>query len=169
MAYEIVIPNGSYKAEAEEISAWTAEAKTMLPKSEKELRQFFNEGRSVLIRNEMGLLAHAAITFFWPNLWTELGAVVVNPEYRGKGWGSIVVWALLGMAEIKFPDYRLFALCNKHSLNLFLRNGGKIITDSDLLPKEVWGECGNCPNFQKAKSEGKLCCDTPVSMAKCKK
>ena len=31
-----------------------------------------------------------------------------------------------------------------------------------ILPKEVFDECIHCPNYQKAKAEGKLCCDTPV-------
>jgi N-acetylglutamate synthase-like GNAT family acetyltransferase len=164
MAYEIVIPNGNHQTEAEQIAAWTVAAKTMLPKSKEELQQFFNEGRSVLIRNELGLLAHAAITFFWPDNWAEAGAVAVKPSEWGKGWGSIVVAGLIGMAQDKFADKKLFALCNVHSINLFLRSGGRVISDPNLLPQDVWGECNNCPNFQKAKSEGKLCCDTPVKI-----
>ncbi len=163
MTYSVLVPDHNFSKEAETISAWTFKAKTMLPKSTKEIKQFVNEGRSVFVWDQnLGLVAHAAITFFWSLNWAELGAVVVDPEQRGKGWGTIAVIALLGLVKEKFPDKKPFALCNIYSLGIFMRAGGQIIKDPNLLPNEVWKECNNCPNFQKAKSEGRLCCDTPV-------
>lgn len=165
MTYKILVPDHNFSKEAELVSVWTNSAGTMLPKTSRELEQFIIDQRSVLIEEEhLGLVAFAAITFFWPDNWAELGAVVVHPENRGRGWGSLVVAALLTLANDKFAKYNFFALCNINSLNLFLRNNGRIITDPNLLPREVWGECIHCPNFQKARGEEKLCCDTPVNM-----
>jgi len=165
MTYEIVIPDHNYKKEAIQVSGWTETAGTMLPKSTKELEELISNQRSVLLfKRNFGFVGYAAITYLWPDWWAELGAVVVHPEYRGQGWGTIVVAALVGLANTNFADYKHFALCNKYSLGIFQKNGGRIITDPELLPKEVWKECLKCPNFQAAKKEGKLCCDTPVNM-----
>jgi amino-acid N-acetyltransferase len=164
MEHHIHIPTHQDLAKAEEISQWMADSQTMLPKTPAQLHDFFAHGRSVILAYQDTTLAHAAISFLWPDNWAELGAVVVNPDFRGHGLGHLVVSALLWLAGEQFPDQKLFALCNKYSLKAFLHNGGQKITDPNLLPQEVWGECIHCPMRGQALSENKLCCDIPVLM-----
>lgn len=134
----------------------------MLPKSPEEIGSFVEEDKAVIIVDENGkVVGFGAQTFDWPQDWQELGAVVVDPAKRKQGFGYQVVGALVSKVKSKGGG-QLFALCNEQSLSLFLKHGGEVISDPNVLPPEVWGECANCPKFQKAKSEGKLCCDTPV-------
>ena len=147
------------------ISGWTKDSGTMLPKSTEEIKQYISNGNSLFVKNGHGEIAgFAAITFDWPDGWKELGAVIVDPEKRENGFGHKVVKNLINMAVTNFPDSKFFALCNNKSLKLFLDNGAEIIKDPNLLPPEVFGECVNCPHFQEAKSQGKVCCDTPVTI-----
>lgn len=144
------------------VSGWTIEAKTMLPKSPKEIESFVENGKAVIVTDEKGqVVGFGAQTFDWPGDWKELGAVIVDPSKRKQGFGYKVVGELVKKAKSNGGG-KLFALCNEQSLSLFLKHGAEVISDPNELPAEVWGECNNCPKFQKAKSEGKLCCDTPV-------
>jgi GNAT superfamily N-acetyltransferase len=149
-----------------EISGWTKEAGTMLPKAPGEIKDLLLHGTTSLIWHEgrdAGPAAFGAVTFEWPGNWLELGAIVVDKKFRQQGVGHLVVGNLIKAAKAMHPDANLFALCNEKSLKLFLDNGAEIITDPNLLPNEVFGECVvSCPHFQEAKSQGKICCDTPV-------
>ena len=145
------------------ISKWTKSSGSMLPKSPEDIRGFIDNGKAVIVEDEKGKpLGFGAQTFDWPDNWQELGAVVVDPKKRNQGIGSKVATELVKKA--KSAGVKPFALCNDKSINLFLNNGGEIITDPAELPTEVWGECINCPNFKKAKAKGKICCDTPVKI-----
>jgi N-acetylglutamate synthase-like GNAT family acetyltransferase len=147
------------------IAGWTREAGTMLPKSPEDIAEFIESGNAIVAWNGNGRPSgFAAITFDWPGGWKELGALIVEPGHREKGLGHRLVCELVDKAKEKYPDSHFFALCNDRSLKLFLENGGEIIDDPDLLPKEVWGECVNCPMRVVAMQTNKLCCDTPVMM-----
>lgn len=148
---------------SEIISKWTKKSKSMLPKSPEEIQVFIDDGKAVIIEDGKGKpLGFGAQTFDWPDDWKELGAVVVDPKKRKQGIGSRVVTELVEKA--KSVGGKPFALCNDKSIGLFLKNGGEIIDDPNLLPPEVWDECIKCPNFKKAKAQGKICCDTPVKI-----
>jgi len=145
------------------VSKWTKKAGTMIPKEPESIMKLLESGLTVMVWSKEGEpIGFAAVTFEWPGGWKELGGLVVNPDFRQQGVGHLVVVKQTEMAKAKFPDGKLFALCNKDSLKILLSLGAEIIDDPNLLPKEVWKECIECPNFQKAKLEGKLCCDTPV-------
>jgi N-acetylglutamate synthase-like GNAT family acetyltransferase len=149
----------------EQIAAWTSQAESMLPKKPEEIANFITAGKAVFLTSEQGsLMAFGAISFEWPNNWKELGAVVVNPEFRKQGWGHQVVLALIALAKKEYPEAKLFALCNTLSLPLFLKAGGEIITDSSILPSEVWGACADCPMVFQVRQSGSLCCDVPVTI-----
>lgn len=148
---------------ANKISGWTKESGSMLPKSPDEILKYLTERRGVLVLNGDGEIAgFGAVTFDWPDGWKELGTVIVDPNKREHGLGHKVVAELISSAKSIFPDAKLFALCNDKSLKIFLDNGAEIITDVDLLPAEVFGECVHCPMFIEAKNADKMCCDTPV-------
>ncbi len=146
---------------ANEISKLTKTG-TMLPKEPESVLQFMDSGDCVILWDNDVPIGFGAITFHWPNNFMEVGAVVVKEEKRGNGLGHKIVQDLIELAKTKYPDAKLFALCNDNSIKLFLDNNGEIINNPNDLPDEVWKECQNCPKFMLAKSQGKLCCDTPV-------
>lgn len=151
------------------VSGWTKEADQMLPKEPEEIKELLLHGVTVqewVLGRSSVLVGFGAITFNWPNNCKELGCVVTKKSFRQKGVGHSVVNKLVEAAQNMYPDTTLFALCNEKSLKLFLDNGGEIITEPDILPKEVFGECVKCPKFQDAKAQGKLCCDIPVLIPK---
>lgn len=157
--------NHSYDNEqiAQMVSGWTKKSGKMIPKEPEAIKELLESGLTVMVWNTEGIpIGFAAVTFEWPGGWKELGGLVVNPDFRQQGVGHLVVAKQIEMAKEKFPDGTLFALCNEDSLKILLSLGAEKIEDSELLPKEVWGACLECPNFQKARAEGKLCCDTPV-------
>lgn len=146
----------------EQISDWTKSSESMLPKSPEEIKSFIENSKAVIVVDENGkVVGFGAQTFDWSGDWKELGAVIVDPNKRKQGFGYKVVGELVKKAKSNGGG-KLFALCNEQSLSLFLKHGAEVISDPNELPPEVWGECNHCPKFQKAKSEGKLCCDTPV-------
>lgn len=154
------------------VSKLTKEAGTMLPKEPEEIKKLLVHSATVVVWDglrETSPIAFGAVTFDWPGEWKELGAIVVDKNYRQKGIGHRVVGNLIKAAKYKYPYSNLFALCNEKSLKLFLDHGAEIITEPGILPPEVFGECANCPKFQETKNLGKLCCDVPVLVAKAEK
>ncbi len=148
----------------DQISEWTKESKSMLPKSSEEIKAFINNGKAVVVVDGDGNPeGFGAQTFDWSDGWKELGAVVVDPKKREKGIGHKVVSSLIQKAKSN-GDEKLFALCNDKSIKIFLDNGAEVIEDPNELPADVWSECANCPNLIKAKKQGKICCDTPVKI-----
>lgn len=160
-SYTIFVPGQEDVAYAHQVSTWTQEAKTMLPKSPEEMVGLFAQGLSVLVEWEGKVASHAAVTFAWPDGWKEVGAVVTDEAFRGKGLATIAVKAVMDLASRTYPNSRYFALCNSYSLPLFTKLGGIPMNGLDL-PIEVWGACSTCPNFLSARNAGKTCCDTPV-------
>jgi N-acetylglutamate synthase-like GNAT family acetyltransferase len=142
----------------------------MLPKEAEEIKNLLLHKPTVVqwseYRGSPAPVGFGAVTYEWPNKCIEVGAVVVDKKYRGQGYGHAIVKGLIGVAKAEYPESTIFALCNEKSLNLFLDNGAKIITDPGILPEEVFGECVKCPKFQEAKAQGKLCCDIPVMIQK---
>jgi len=153
-----------------EEAVWVAKlitgSKTMLPKSTEEVLQMFAEGRSVLIIDDRGQpIAHGAITFVLNEVKVlELGAIIVDPEKRGVGFGMLAAEAVVGLASVKYPGWKKMALCNNASLPIFLNLGAQIVTFENLneIPKETWEACFDCPSYKLAINQGKICCDTPV-------
>src|SRR3989344_4407548 len=93
---KIVIPDTSSVGEfintIEEVSKWTHFYKdTMWPRSPEKIKSYFQKGHSVLLVNDKTdeLLAHGAIKWISDvNPILEIGTVVVNPKYKGLGYGT---------------------------------------------------------------------------------
>lgn len=160
--YQIIIPTAKNTQEAATVAKWTHEG-TTLEKSPADILKYFDMGWSVLLQFDNVMVAHAAITYAWPDNWMELGTVITDKNYRQKGLGHMAVNVLLDMAREKYPGHKFMALCNSLSLPIFMKFGGREM-DPRELPDAVWGACSQCPKFQEAKKMGKICCDTPVNM-----
>ncbi|HEX9805062.1 MAG TPA: GNAT family N-acetyltransferase [Candidatus Dojkabacteria bacterium] len=152
--------------EAEWVAKQITESKTMLPKSTKEILQLFAEGKSILIVGDMGQpIAHGAVTFTYDDAkFLEVGGIIVDPMKRREGLGMLATEAAIGLASVKYPGWTKMALCNNASLPIFLNLGAEIVTfeNLEIVPKEAWEACLTCPSYRLTKSQGKICCDTPV-------
>jgi predicted GNAT family N-acyltransferase len=119
----------------------------------------------VLIGKNGEMLAHGAITFvFEDQKMLEIGAIIVDKNFRGKGLGKIVTSEVVALANSNFPDYVKIALCNENSLPMFLKMGAVEVNYSDLGvdPGVFLSECVNCPRYANAIAHQKQCCDTLV-------
>ncbi len=140
----------------------------MWPRTEEKIQKCFDKGHSVLLIDELSsaLLAHASVKWVSTNNpILEIGTVVVNPNFKGKGLGLKATSLAIDLAKEKYPGYQLFAFCNPESLGLFKKLGWVEVQKGDL-PPEVWDGCTTCPNKQMAVDAGKICCDTVVILPK---
>lgn len=150
---------------ASQISAWTKESGTMLPKTLEDLMTLFKNNDSVLVFDDEGMLvSHAAITYTYPDGSVEIGCVITDKEKRKNGAATQAVKQILILANTKYPEKKKFALANEQSSVLFEKIGAIKIPTTHLCA-EVWEPCQICP--RKPKQElGKsfVCCDTPYDL-----
>jgi len=152
---------------ATQISQWTKESGTMLPKTVEELVGLFKNGDSVLVfDNEGELVSHAAITFTYPDGSIEIGCVITDKEKRKNGAATQAVKQILVLAEEKYPGQKKFALANEASSILFEKIGAVKIPTTNLCA-EVWEPCKICPRIPKQiPGASFICCDTPYDLSK---
>lgn len=166
LEYKIYVPSKYDFDYASQLSLFILESGSMLPKSVDEILVMFDQGRSVVLTGSNGeLLAHGAITFvFEEQKMLEIGAIIVDKNFRGKGFGKIVTSEVIALADSIFPGYIKIALCNENSLPMFLRMGATEVKydELDVDPGVFLSECINCPRYEDAIGRGKQCCDTLV-------
>jgi N-acetylglutamate synthase-like GNAT family acetyltransferase len=163
---QIMIPTAANIEEARLVAQWTKGAHTMLEKTPEQILKLFEKEWSILlVAAESRIpIAHAAITYVWPENWVEIGSLYVAEDQRGKDLGKKATLLVLEMAKDRYPGSKTVALCNRFSLPIFEKFGG-VRMSYEELPPEVFSECEtSCPNFRLAKSQGRICCDTPVNM-----
>ena len=164
---QIIVPGkdeGDFAPYAIVVSRWTCAEPGMSPRSIEKVLSYFNEVRSVLIidASNNALLAHAAIKWIsTENPLLEIGSVIVDPNQRGNGYGTMATSATWSLAIDKYPNHQKIAFCNDVSLGIF-KLLGAIEAKTNQLPSEVWDGCLKCSRMVKAKEAGKLCCDTIV-------
>ncbi len=161
--YKICRP-GEYDALAAiKVSRWTKGAGTMLPKSPSEVLGMFEDGNSIVVKNETGgLAAHAAATATYSDGAVEIGSIYTDENQRGKGLATMVTNAVLEDQHEKNPDSTLFALGNDMSSVMFAKMGA-VEMKTDELSAEVWEFCKTCP---RKPEEIDMCCDTPYNLTK---
>ena len=150
-----------------QISQWTKESGTMLPKSIDELLDLFVGGDAVLVFDTEGsLVSHAAITYKYPDGSIEIGCVITDREKRKNGAATQAVKQILILAEEKYPGQKKFALANEASSILFEKIGAVKIPTTNLCA-EVWEPCKICPRIPKQiPGASFICCDTPYDLSK---
>ncbi|WKZ25801.1 MAG: GNAT family N-acetyltransferase [bacterium] len=150
---------------ASQISGWTKESGTMLPKTVDDLMALFSNNDSVLVFDDEGaLVSHAAITYTYSDGSVEIGCVITDREKRKNGAATQAVKQILVLADEKYPGNKKFALANEHSSALFEKIGAIKIPTTELSA-EVWIPCKTCPRIPKQKSgQPFVCCDTPYDL-----
>ncbi len=161
LEYEIKVPDASFLDATHKVAGWTV-GEHMLPKKPEDIYGLFNSSRSVLVYNPGDThepLAHAAITAIYPDKKVEIGAIVVHPDHRREGLGSLVTLGVLQLAEVFYSGYGVIALANPVSSKLFAKLGAREMSSLEVC-SEVWEFCQNCPKLPKQVPNSPFkCCD----------
>ncbi|HUD44470.1 MAG TPA: GNAT family N-acetyltransferase [Patescibacteria group bacterium] len=145
-----------------EISEWTKNAGTMLPKTTEELLELFMRNRSAIVTNALGeIVSHAAATFIYDEDGAiEFGALVTGEKFKGRGAATLATKFLLRVLKNEYPGQTIFALANNMSEGIFKKLGAPIMSTGEV-GDGVWVYCEtSCPRFP---GKGK-CCDTPYKL-----
>lgn len=94
------------------------------------------------------VLGCGALALFTGSL-AEIKSLVVAPEARGLGVGSMLVEYLLQEAR-RLHLTRVFALTDHPPF--FLRQGFELV-EKPTLPQKVWRECVHCPKYLNCAEE----------------
>lgn len=145
------IPTGEDRPAAQEVSDWIHHhGKEMVYRSPEEIEEHFGRRKSMLVQvlvdGEWHNAAHAAITQVYEDGRAEVGAVVSNPQFRGKGQG--VLLAARAMEELMASDlveefagiFAMVLLTNIKSLELFEGLPFAERIDSHSLPASAFEE-----------------------------
>ena len=113
----------------------------------------------------IGLDGDILVGFCYIESWSETqyvanSGLIVNPDYRGKGYGKQIKKLVFQLARDKYPDARVFGITTSLAvMNMNSDLGYKPVTFSELTQDEqFWNGCKSCPNFDiLVRNERKLC------------
>jgi len=157
--------NPDHHAAAQEISGWTQGAH-MLPLTPEKMAAHVLGllAYEVNIPELPKVAGYRAVTETYVDQEVyEIGALVVNPTMRGKGYGSEIANELVDVAQAVFPQATLLAFCNPHSAPISLARGFTEVTDPKEVPRQALALCQGCPKFA-ALPVGTVCCDTILQL-----
>ena len=118
-----------------------ADRDLMLPRTSAELYETVRDFL-VLEIEDAGLVGCAAVHIV-TGVLAELKSLAVSEEWRGLGFGDILVESCCGVAA-ELGLERLF--CLTYQVDFFRRHGF-VPVDRSQLPEKVWGECVRCNKF----------------------
>jgi len=138
-----------------------AEHRTMLGKTIEQVM------REVGKRLSFGAFLHKKemigyISFhLWEQNVIEVGGLVVDPPFRGKGIAKKLIARITCLTRKEFPDCKIFILSkNPAALQAFRKNGYKECSHEELLrflePVDPWEECRKkrCPCWENGGYRG---------------
>jgi len=121
-----------------------AEKKLMLPRSQLSI---YENIRDFTVAVENGrVIGCSALHFLWNDL-AEVRCLAVDEDYNGRGVGKKIVKLLIEEAR-QHCIPRIFALTY---VPQFFEKLGFRVVPHETLPRKIYYECINCPNFN--------CCD----------
>jgi amino-acid N-acetyltransferase len=90
-------------------------------------------------------LGCGALHLYGPHL-AEVRSIVVRPEVKSKGTGSMILKALLDEAE----DHGVGCVCLFTRIpDFFFRHGFRVVEDKTALPDKIYKDCQNCPRLYR--------------------
>lgn len=163
--YEILFPNETEMGLLEQASLLTSfyeEQGLMLGKSVEELQQLAKDQKlGVALANSGEVLGCAALTFEFPQDYTEFGAWAVVDRLRKHHIG---IDLFLAVASIKPTTKRLIALANDNSSPIFKKLGGEVLLQTGL-PDEMFEPCLSCKcQGKQLLARSQKCVDTVYNL-----
>lgn len=102
---------------------------------------------------------YAAITQVYSPGVVELGALVTDEGYRGRGVASRLVREVRREAHEAWGGAQILTFTNEASKQVFAKLGGLVVESPDSLPAEVWKVCRDCTSYERCVVQlGQQCC-----------
>jgi len=117
-----------------------AEKGLMLPRSRSTIYETIRE--FTVLEDGPKFIGGGALHIIWEDL-AEVRALVIRPEYQGKGSGKRLI-AVLTKEAVELGIGQIFALT--YQADFFKKCGFKEVSKDDM-PQKIWKECINCPKF----------------------
>jgi len=123
-----------------------AERGSMLPADYASLAQSEVDGEVLVEAGEDGTWRSIAVIYPGDKC-VEIGAVITDPECRGRGYATRVVTQAILRAEESFPDLPIIAMTNEASTGLFQKLGFREHDKGTVFP-ELQEPCRRlCPEW----------------------
>ncbi len=125
------------------INAYASEG-VMLPRTAFEMSENIRD--FTVVCDGARVLGTAALHFYGSTV-AEVRSLAVDPEYKSRGLGKLLVQAV----EREASDFGLELLFAFTYVPNFFEKLGFVVVDRGELPLKAWKDCLRCPKFQ--------CCD----------
>jgi N-acetylglutamate synthase-like GNAT family acetyltransferase len=153
-----------HNKDAEEIGRWTQGAH-MLPLTPKRMGEHVLGLLAYEVNEDGGsgeLAGYRAVTEDYGDGAYEIGALVINPDLQGRGYGSRVAAAIVLLAQETFPGARFIVFCNPQSEGISRRLGFTNASREDV-PDAALSLCAQCPKYS-GLAAGQACCDAILAL-----
>lgn len=138
-----------------------AEMGLMLNQSVEILETIAAQGLlSVAVDESEKVVGTAAMTFSYPNGFSEFGGWAIASDHQKTGIGKELLLDLLKKTKAK----KIIAFGNSNSTPIFLKMGGKVLNQRRIHP-EAFTPCQTCHCKGKEKlQDGQKCVDTIIDL-----
>ncbi len=120
-----------------------SEKAMMLPRSRYKI---FSRLQGFVVLEEKAtqrIVGCAALVILWGDM-AEVQSLAVSDEYRGKGYGRMLVECVLEKARnLEIPK----VLSLTYQVEFFSKLGF-VVVDKNTAPRKIWGECLECPKLE---------------------
>lgn len=119
------------------------------------------EGKAIIALHRDGRFAGFSYIETWSHgNYVANSGLIINPEFRNKGLGSIVKSAIFNLSKEKYPHAKIFGITTSMAvLKMNSDLGYRPVTFSELTQDdEFWKGCQSCPNFDiLTRNNRKMC------------
>jgi hypothetical protein len=119
------------------------------------------EGKAIIALHTDGRFAGFSYIETWSHgQYVANSGLIINPEFRNKGLGSVVKGAIFNLSKEKYPDAKIFGITTSMAvLKMNSDLGYRPVTFSELSQDdEFWKGCNSCPNVDiLTRNNRKMC------------
>jgi len=119
------------------------------------------EGKAIIALHRDGRFAGFSYIETWSHgNYVANSGLIINPEFRNKGLGSMVKGAIFNLSKEKYPNAKIFGITTSMAvLKMNSDLGYRPVTFSELTQDdEFWKGCQSCPNFDiLTRNNRKMC------------
>lgn len=119
------------------------------------------EGKAIIALHRDGRFAGFSYIETWSHgRYVANSGLIINPEFRNKGLGSVVKGAIFNLSKEKYPNAKIFGITTSMAvLKMNSDLGYRPVTFSELSQDdEFWKGCNSCPNVDiLTRNNRKMC------------
>lgn len=119
------------------------------------------EGKAIIALHRDGRFAGFSYIETWSHgEYVANSGLIINPEFRKNGLGSVVKGAIFNLSKEKYPKAKIFGITTSMAvLKMNSDLGYRPVTFSELTQDDqFWKGCQSCPNFDiLTRNSRKMC------------